>query len=77
MGTRCLALSVGIDPAPYEARYNLIDESLLRRRNEIAHGEFLDVDAGDYRTLADEVLLMMRLYKTDIENGAARSLFLR
>jgi hypothetical protein len=72
-----IASSIGINPAPYEPRYNLIDESLLKRRNEIAHGEYLDVGPEDYRTLADEVIHMMRLYKTDIENAAVTSQFLR
>jgi len=72
-----IALSIGINPGPYEARYNLIDKSLLKRRNEIAHGEYLDVGPDDYRTLADEILHTMRLYKTDIENAAGAELFRR
>ena len=66
-----IILSLGIDPAQYEPRYNLIDESLLKRRNSIAHGEYVDLDCEEYRGLADEVLQMMRWYKTDIENAAA------
>lgn len=68
-----IATSVGIDTSPYEARYHLIDESLLKRRNYIAHGEYMDIDSEDLRKLADEVLGLLRLFKTDIENAASTS----
>jgi hypothetical protein len=63
--------SIGIDISGYEARFNLIDESLLKRRNKIAHGEFLDITADDWRELADEVISMLRHFKTDLENAAS------
>jgi len=37
-----IVFSIGISPVTYEARYNFIDTSLLKRRNRIAHGEYLD-----------------------------------
>ncbi|MDM8552706.1 MAE_28990/MAE_18760 family HEPN-like nuclease [Desulfobacterales bacterium HSG2] len=72
-----IALSVGIDPAPFEARYHLMDESLLKRRNIIAHGEYIDLTPDDYRKLADEVIMLMRNYKTEIENAAVLKKYLR
>lgn len=62
--------SVGIDHKLYETKYNLIDESLLNRRNRIAHGEYVGLTADDYRNLADEVITLLRNFKTDIENAA-------
>lgn len=66
-----IALAVGIDHSKYEARYNLIDSSLLNRRNKIAHGEYLELDSKSYRDLADEVIILLRWIKTDIENSAS------
>jgi len=63
---RALNLSVGT----YESKYHFIDESLLGRRNKVAHGEYLDIDAEDWKEIADEVLKLLRLFKNDIENGA-------
>lgn len=60
--------SLGIDSTPYETKFNLIDESLLSRRNRIAHGEFLDIGPNDYAGLSDEVVALMRSYKNNIEN---------
>jgi hypothetical protein len=66
-----IATSIGIDTKDYESRYKLIDESLLNRRNYIAHGEYLDIDSEGFRELADEILYLLRLYKTDIENSVS------
>lgn len=66
-----IALSLGVMYAPYEPYANLIDKSLLERRNKIAHGEYLDIDEVGYSALADEVLKLIRMYKTDLENLAS------
>lgn len=72
-----IARSIGILTDKYETKYNLIDESLLSRRNKIAHGEFLDLDSDDFLVLVDEVIAIMRSYKTDIENAASLKSYLR
>ncbi|EDN66508.1 conserved hypothetical protein [Beggiatoa sp. PS] len=66
-----IASSIGIDPSPYQLKYKLIDESLLKRRNQIAHGEYLDIDSQGYYNLSDEMVALIRAYKTDIENSIA------
>jgi len=72
-----IAISVGLQTAPYETRYNFMDESLLKRRNTIAHGDYLNLDSADCRKLIDGVTTMLRAYKTDIENAASTSSYLR
>ncbi len=72
-----IILSVGIDPQPYQAKYNLIDASLLNHRNKIAHGENLELDPESYRKLADEVIILIRGLKTDIENAACTGVYRR
>ncbi|PUE18517.1 hypothetical protein B9Z43_12020 [Limnohabitans sp. MMS-10A-192] len=69
--------AVGFETAPYEAKTHFIDESLLKRRNTIAHGEYIDVAKEDWAKLAEEVLQMLRQFKTDIENAMALSAFKR
>lgn len=66
-----IANSLAIDTSPYDTRFNLIDKSLVERRNAIAHGEYLDLSGTEFSTLINEVLLMMRHYKTDLENAAS------
>lgn len=65
-----IASSVGVSTTPYETKFNLIDSSLVERRNKIAHGEFLDLKSGDFGPLVDEVLDLMRLFKNDLLNAA-------
>lgn len=63
-----IATSIGVSTRMYETKYMLIDSSLLERRNNIAHGEFLDVDREDFEKLSDEVILLLRFYKNDLQN---------
>jgi len=65
-----IAQTVGIDTTSYQTRYNFIDSSLLDRRNNIAHGEYLELDASLYLELSDELISLLRAIKTDIENLA-------
>jgi MAE_28990/MAE_18760-like HEPN len=66
-----IAASLDISISPYETKFKLIDESLVYRRNKVAHGVYLDLSPLDFEALADEVLQMMRSYKADIENAAS------
>lgn len=70
-----IATSLGIQTQRYSAYSNLLDQSLLDRRNKIAHGEYLDIDAVAFGNLADEVLNLLRMYKTDIENLASTNAY--
>lgn len=72
-----IASSLNIATGSYETKFNLIDESLVHRRNKVAHGNYLELEAEDFRNLADEVLLLMRSYKTDIENAASVAAYRR
>jgi hypothetical protein len=66
-----IAASIDISISSYETKFNLIDESLVKRRNKVAHGEYLDLSTAEFIALADEILQMMRNYKIDIENAAS------
>lgn len=68
---------LGIDYQPYSMKQVLIDEKLLKKRNQIAHGEFLDVDVESYQELHNEVINMMSLFRDQIENHAIQKLYMR
>lgn len=72
-----IAMYLDVSVESYESRFNFIDESLLKRRNAIAHGEYLDINAIEWAQIADDVLLLLRHYKTDIENAAQLATFRR
>lgn len=71
-----LALSIGVEVAPYSAKWNLIDVSLLKRRNMIAHGEYLDIDHGAFIALCDDVIPLLRQFKNDLENAITLKTYL-
>lgn len=72
-----IATSIDINISGYSTRFNLIDESLVYRRNKIAHGEFIEIGGKEFGELLDDVLQIMREYKTDLENAASTSAYLR
>lgn len=66
-----IASSLGIDTAPYDTKFHLIDKSLVERRNKIAHGQYLDLSGEEFSTLVEDVLIMLRNYKDDLQNAAS------
>lgn len=68
---------IGIDNSPYITKNNFIDESLLARRNSIAHGEYIDITQHSYKEVSDEVVNLLRQFKNDIENHASMQLYKR
>jgi len=68
---------LGIDFRFYSTKSNLIDEQLLKPRNEIAHGEHSLVDREEYIELHQEVIAMLEAFRNQIENASIQKNFLR
>jgi hypothetical protein len=68
---------LGLNYSFYETKEVIINEQLLKRRNGIAHGEYLSLDRDEYQQLHDEILAMMENFRTQIENNASQKLYLR
>lgn len=66
---------IGFDNKNYQTKNNFIDESLLARRNSIAHGEYVDLSFDSYEDISDTVISLLRQFKNDIENNASQALF--
>lgn len=66
-----IASAIDIDTAQYDTKFNLIDESLVARRNSIAHGEYLSLSGREFAELVEDILGLMRTYKTDLENAVS------
>ena len=67
---RDISYVLGLDYSFYETKQNLIDEKLLFKRNNIAHGEYLQVEKDDYLELHSQVIGMMDTFRNQIENCA-------
>lgn len=61
---------LGIDYSVYEMKEKFIDSQLLARRNNIAHGEAIDVNPAEYDKMRSIVVEMMTQFKTQLENSA-------
>lgn len=74
---RDIIWTLGLDISPYETKSKLIDESLVDRRNHIAHGEPLDIGVKEYLELHDEVMGLLEDFRNQIQNAAATDRFLK
>ncbi len=68
---------LGIDFSIYSTKTALIDIKLLKKRNEIAHGNYLELDRDEYIDLQEEVIGMLEIFRTQIENAAIEKKFMR
>lgn len=71
-----VAATIGIESQKYKTKYKFLDESLLKRRNEIAHGKPLDVDKEHFGELVAETMELLRMFKNDVENAATLATYL-
>jgi len=65
-----ITISLGLDYNYFVTKEKLIDEGLVKRRNFIAHGEFLELDKAGFDNLFSCVIEMIDYYATSIENSA-------
>ncbi|NXY95684.1 hypothetical protein HYE82_15055 [Streptomyces sp. BR123] len=77
--SRCFDLfeSLGLDASPLSTKARLIDYSLLRARNEIAHGQYLDIDSASYEELHLEVLAILDFVRNTVSAAAENGLYRR
>lgn len=68
----------GIDPTDYIGKRVIIDR-LVDQRNLVAHGvhgEGFEIALDDYENLHQDVIGLVEMFRTDVENAAALSRFL-
>ncbi len=68
---------LGVDFSPYETKQKLIDLKLLGKRNSIAHGSYVIVETDEYIELHEQVIQMLCVLTTQLENMACQKKYLR
>ena len=70
---------IGVDPTNYLGKKVIINR-LVFQRNLVTHGDHgsgFELLPSDYETLHDDVILLVEMFKTDVENAAAQKSYLR
>lgn len=73
---RNIVETLGLDYSEFETKEKLLDEMLLKQRNNIAHGEYLVTTIDAYLDLYEQILQMMEAFRTQVDNAAAMKRFL-
>ena len=68
---------LGLDAAILATKFHLIDYSLLKTRNEIAHGRWVPVDIQSYTELHNEVMAMIETVRRVVVSAAENRAYLR
>lgn len=68
--------ALGLDYSDFATKEKLLDELLLKKRNTIAHGEYLLATVGDYLEIHGQVLEMIEVFRIQVENAAALKRYL-
>ena len=68
---------LGLDYSLFAPKEKFIDRQLVNRRNYVAHGESLLIDAEDLLDMADEVMALMNIFRNLVENSAVEESFKR
>ncbi len=68
---------LGLDYSPFETKKGLIDYSLLRVRNDIAHGRWMSTDQPGYELLHTEVMTMLSTVRNAVMNATDNSHYRR
>ena len=66
---RNIVETLGFDYSSYEIKEKLLDERLLRNRNRIAHGEYVEVSESEVLELQDECIGLMEIFRNQIDNA--------
>lgn len=67
--------TLGLDYAYYETKQVLINRKLVFWRNNIAHGQYLEVDYEEFAELYGSVIEMINEFKSQIETAATEKGF--
>ena len=73
---RRIVTILGIDYAKFELHEKFIDDDLLRVRHKVAHGEHYLVNFDEYVALKDTTIMLMTMFKNEIENQVELDSFL-
>lgn len=58
--------TLGLDKSYYILNENKISESLVKTRNNVAHGQYITIDKDELLDLYKEVMMMISFYKEQI-----------
>ncbi len=66
-----ICIVLGLDENKYSTKKGIIDEKLLRKRNEITHGTAIRISAEESIEIYDDVFPILEEFRNDVLNKAS------
>jgi hypothetical protein len=73
---RDISSTIGVNYSLFQTKSALIDERLLYKRNNVVHGQFLDLDVVDFTEIYNEVTTMMETWRNELDNACVTKRYL-
>ena len=67
---------IGIDGTKYTDNWPTLDSRLLKSRNSVAHGQYLDIAHEEYSDIHEKIVGLMGTLRDDIEEAAENDHYL-
>lgn len=71
-----ICLIIGIDEKKYSLKKGIIDQQLLKNRNDLAHGELISIDPKEAEEIYDKIINIINEFKNDVLNYASMKKYL-
>ncbi len=67
---------IGLDDNKYSLKKGIIDQQLLKNRNDIAHGELISIEPKEAEEIFDKIINIINEFKNDVLNYASMKKYL-
>lgn len=67
---------LGLDENKYSLKKGIIDQQLIKNRNDIAHGEIINIEPSDAIKIYDNIVNILTEFKNDVINYATMQKYL-
>jgi hypothetical protein len=72
-----IVYALGFDYTEYGINAKLIDETLLKHRNSVAHGQYLIISMNEFIGLHKDIIGLMELFSNQISNAVSTKAYKR
>lgn len=71
-----ILLTLDLDTSPYELKFKLIDNHLLDQRNQVSHGQYLNIDLEIFLNTTEDIIFLLETFRNQLVESAKSEKYL-